>query len=368
MRCNGHFDGNMDLPLLQPDPLIATSRLRLGIVDEMQDLITISIPTFRRPSTLLHCLHSCLIQDYRPLEIDISDNSPTDDTRALVESVLPPEGVTIRYWRNVPTIGPVENQKKLLASVRGRRFVWMNDDDALLPGSVSAMAASFSLASNVILSYGCEQVINSAGEVLPDHTNYWNVKYQRISEQTGLRHNLLICAFWQQVPHVGFLVLTEAARKVGVRGRAEVGLAIDVDFMIRLGQAYRGYAHVFIDRMVVQSRIAETTLSQTSLDVAWKFFDVLVNMADLSPEEAEARERLLRRIAPIAMREYAMARGRQAALRLMMSRRYPRGESAFRLAYTLGLIAMPKMIFTMRRMAGDTVDERGWISGGYLRR
>ncbi len=221
----------------------------------MSDLITISIPTYRRPTFLLHCLRSCLAQDYRPLEIDISDNSPTDETGTLVRSVPLPEGITLRYWRNSPSIDPVENFRKLLGAARGRRLVWMNDDDVLLPGAVSAMSDAFSLAPDVIVSYGIEQVINTEGEVLAEFTVRWNIEYQRLSSETGLRRDLLVCAFWGQISHIGYLVLTEAARKVGFRDRSEVGLAADIDFTIRLAQAFKASAHVFINHITAQTRI-----------------------------------------------------------------------------------------------------------------
>lgn len=37
----------------------------------MDSLVTISVPTYRRPSLLLHALHSCFLQDYRPIEVDV---------------------------------------------------------------------------------------------------------------------------------------------------------------------------------------------------------------------------------------------------------------------------------------------------------
>jgi glycosyltransferase involved in cell wall biosynthesis len=321
----------------------------------VSDLITISIPTYRRPSILLHCLHSCLTQDYRPLEIDISDNSPNDDSRALVESLTPPEGITLRYWRNTPSVGPVENQKKMFASARGRRFVWMNDDDVLLPGAVSAMSAAFSLAPDVIVSYGIEQIINSAGEILPDASARWNAEYEQLPECTGLRRDLLVCAFWQQMAHVGYLVLTDAARKVGVRDRSEVGLAVDTDFAIRLGQTYRGAAHVFIDRLTVQSRLTSSSLSQTSRDVCWKLYDIVAAMDKLSPEEARARDRLLRRMGPLTLREHALARRRSAALRVLLSCTYRR-VGLLRIAYSAGLIAMPELAVAMRGRVRNGLD------------
>src|SRR5918998_1788745 len=108
----------------------------------MNELITISIPTYRRPSLLLSCLQTCFMQDYRPLEIDVSDNSPDDQTGRLARQITPPPGVTIRYWRNEGSLGPVGSVQKLFGKARGRRIMLMQDDDALLPGAVSALDAA----------------------------------------------------------------------------------------------------------------------------------------------------------------------------------------------------------------------------------
>lgn len=318
----------------------------------MSDLITICIPTHRRPTMLLHCLHSCLTQDYRPLEIDISDNSPTDETRILVESLALPSGVTLRYWRNCPAIGPVENMKKLFASARGRRFVWMNDDDALLPGAVSAMAEAFSMAPDVIAVYGREQLINVAGECLPEQTAYWNAECRRTVKYAGINRDLLVCAFLRQIPHIGFLIQTEVARKIGIRDRSEIGLAADTDFNIRFAQAYRGCAFVFIDREIVQSRLTPSRLSWAEFDVGWKLYDFVASLNGLLPGEASARDEFLGLLAPIALRENALAYRRRAALRILLSRTYLRAEKdLLKRAYRLGLIAMPRVAHAIRRLA-----------------
>ena len=120
----------------------------------MDDLITISIPTYRRPTLLLSCLQTCFMQDYRPLEIDISDNSPDDQTGQLVRQITPPPGVTIRYWRNEGGLGPVGSVQKLFDKARGRRILLLHDDDALLPGAVSALNGGFGWSPDVVLAYG----------------------------------------------------------------------------------------------------------------------------------------------------------------------------------------------------------------------
>ena len=276
--------------------------------------------------------------------------------------MTPPADITLRYWRNSPSLGPVGNHKKLFATARGRRFVWMNDDDVLLPGAVNAMAKAFSLAPDVIVTYGFEQIINAAGEILPEQTASSNAEYERIPECTGVRRDLLVCAFWQQISHVGFLVLTEAARRVGIRDRSEVGLAVDADFAIRLAQAYRGSAHVFINHMTVQSRATSASLSQTALDVSWKFYDFVAGIDGLSPEEGRARDRLLRRIGPSTLREHSFAHRRQAALQVLLSPTYPHDQGLIRTAYSVSLIAMPRLAYAMRRLAGDRSDQGHQLS------
>jgi hypothetical protein len=150
------------------------------------------------------------------------------------------------------------------------------------------------------------------------------------------------------MPHVGFLVLTDAARRVGIRDRSEVGLAADTDFAIRLGQIYRGSAHAFVDRVTIQTRLEPHTLSWTSQDVSWKLYDIVAGIDNLSPEEARARDRLLARVAPHALREHALAHRRKAALRIMLSSAFRQRSGLIRMAYSATLIALPRLAFAMR--------------------
>jgi glycosyltransferase involved in cell wall biosynthesis len=329
----------------------------------MSGLITICIPTHRRPSLLLHCVHSCLIQDYRPLEIVISDNSPTEDTTDLVRSITAPAGVTLHYWRNCPAIGAIENHRKVLASASGHRLVWMNDDDVLLPGAVVAMNEGFSRGSDVIAVYGVEQIINGAGEILPERTAYSNAKFHRIPRYAGVRRDMLVCALWRQVPHVGFLVDTEAAKRVGFRDRSEVGLAADLDFAIRLARLYKGCSFVFLDRPTTQTRWAPQGLSGVGLDVCYRLYDVVASLADLSREEFCARDELLAAIAPVALRENALGKRRRAALRIFFSRAYRdhSRESLIKQAYVLCLIAAPGLVGGMRDSLSRACIRRGWL-------
>ncbi len=319
----------------------------------MTDLITICLPTYRRPTLLSQCLHSCLAQDYRPLEIDIADSSPNEDTRRLVEAITPPEGVQLRYRHLPPSTEPQAKVNALFAEARGRRLLIIHDDDCFLPGAISALDAAFTSAPDVVLAYGREQVINEAGEFLPDATLAWEAEAWRTPDQVGIRRDLLVCGLARQVPVNAFLIESEVMRRMGFRSRAEVGVAEDTDFGIRLAQAYRGSgAFAFIERQTTQRRFAQSSLAWTALDTCWQVYDELAAMEGLSPEEERARDFTLRRLARGALRENALGGRRRAAVRVFLSRHYPRGEEgAARTLYSLGLLALPRATSVLRRLA-----------------
>lgn len=319
----------------------------------MGDLITICIPTYRRPSLLLSCLQTCFMQDYRPLEIDIGDNSPDDQTGRLVNAVAPPPGIALRYWRNDPPLGMIGNVRKLFAEARGPRLLLMHDDDALLPGAVSALDEGFRMAPDVVAAYGTLEVTDERGERIAEETRRDNFNAKRTPEQAGLRRDLLTCALWRQFPPNGFLIGTEAARRIGFRDRAEIGLAQDTDFGIRLALAYRGSgAFAFISRTTSQFRMAPTSQRFNEPDTCWRFYDDLARLEKLTPEEEQARDWTLARIARTAVIENALGRRRGDALRILRSRHYPGSEDWARTLYILGLLAMPRTFRVARKYVG----------------
>jgi glycosyltransferase involved in cell wall biosynthesis len=319
----------------------------------MPDLITITLPTYRRPTMLSQTLQSCFLQDYRPLEIDVGDSSPNDGTQSLVRSLAVPEGIALRYHRLPPTIDFHDKVLRLFAEARGRRLVIIHDDDVFLPGAIAALDAAFAQTPDVVLAYGREEMINEAGEVLPEATRASQVEAWRTADQAGLRRDLMVCALSRQVPPNGFLIETEVMRRIGFRSRAEIGFAEDTDFGIRLAQAYGGRgAFAFLERLTTQRRLMRSSLGWTAPDTCWQLFDEMAAMQGLSPEEERARAWTLRHCARAALRENALGGRRQAALRIFRSPYYPRGEEGLaRTLYSLGLVAMPRATLALRRLA-----------------
>jgi glycosyltransferase involved in cell wall biosynthesis len=296
---------------------------------------------------LAQALQSCFAQAYRPLEIDVGDDSPTDDTQRLVAMLVVPSGITLRYHHNEPRLGQSANVARLFAEARGSRLMLLHDDDALLPGALTALDDAWQSAPDVVLAYGKQEVVTHDGELsLPDTDNY-NTNAFRTADYAGVRRDLVVCALRRQVPNNAYLVETDAARAVGYRSEEQVGDSCDTDFSIRLAQYARGRAFVYTDRINSQYRLNATGLSR-SYNVSWKFFDIVAGLDGLSADELAARDLLLEKIAPRAIVENALHGRRDVALRIIRSRFY-RGHSKLKTAYHLSVIAQPKLL-ALRRL------------------
>jgi glycosyltransferase involved in cell wall biosynthesis len=324
------------------------------VIDEHRPgLITISIPTFRRPSLLLHALHSCFTQDYRPLEIDIGDDSDGRETQRLVETLTTPPGVVLRYWRNRPGLGQVGNVNSLFSRARGARLMLLHDDDVLLPGAVSALAKTFSLSNAVIAAYGIQEVISEHGEASETETLVNNEHANRTPTFTGLQTKPVVCALWRQFPNNGYLIDAEIARRIGYRDVRIVGNANDVDFAIRVATENRNSAFYFLNRRTSQYRLSNGSI-RGQHDTCRRFYAVLEQLPLASEAERRARDWLLEKIAEEAVVDHALHGEWKSALRIMSSKYYPRAHRPAKSIFHLAIIAFPGLysLRALRREAG----------------
>ncbi len=319
--------------------------------DSIEKLISICIPTYRRPTQLLHAIHSCVTQTYRPLEIEIGDDSPDNDSERLVESIVLPTGVSLRYRRNVPSLGQAANINALFAAVRAKYVVVLHDDDVLLPQAISQMHAVRQREPQAVAVYGCQQVIHENGERSESLSEALNIRYHRTATDAGPQPDALVAAFLRQFPNDGYMIDADRARAVGLRSFAEVGESCDTDFGIRLAMQSAADSFFFIDTMTTQYRLSTSGLSG-SRDISWRFYDYLLSLPNrFTPAQQAARETLLREIAVQATVEHALRGNRRSAFRIISSGFYPRQRKAglLKLLYHLSLIAFPQIDLLRRR-------------------
>lgn len=90
-------------------------------------LVTIAIPTFNRIELLKRAVGSVLMQNYKNLEIIVSDNNSSDGTCEYLKSILDPR---VKFYLGDRNIGMVLNWDRCLKMASGEYFILMSDDDA----------------------------------------------------------------------------------------------------------------------------------------------------------------------------------------------------------------------------------------------
>jgi glycosyltransferase involved in cell wall biosynthesis len=308
----------------------------------MNDLITICIPTCRRPDLLQESVESCFRQSYRPLEILIGDDSGDDRSIDKIQALSRPPGITITHAKHEPPLGQARNVNWLFLNSRGNRLLLLHDDDLLCDGGLDKLVAVWIRHSEITCAYGKQYLISSKGEVQHEETEAFNRRYDRVQANQGVQASAITAALSQQLPNNCFLLDAKSARAVGYRSEEEIGNSVDVDFGIRLAQSTSGKSFVFIDEFVSFYRLTEhSILRSRSFNYGEHLLFYEIMRLNVSEYDLAARNQLLRRISARAVLNAAMARDRLKALKIFLSRHYALRYADIRSLYRLAYIASP---------------------------
>jgi glycosyltransferase involved in cell wall biosynthesis len=132
-------------------------------------LVTIAIPTYNRADSYLpQSLASALAQTYSHLEIIVSDNCSTDDTKTYISSIVDPR---LRYFRHDVNIGATPNFNFCLEQARGDYFLLLHDDDLIDADFLaSCMVAAANTVEAAMIRTGA-RVVDGAGNVIRETVN-----------------------------------------------------------------------------------------------------------------------------------------------------------------------------------------------------
>jgi glycosyltransferase involved in cell wall biosynthesis len=75
---------------------------------ESPSLVSIGIPTYNRAELLKRAIESALNQDYKNIEVIISDNASTDDTESICQFYCN-QDARLKYVRHSQNRGPGAN-------------------------------------------------------------------------------------------------------------------------------------------------------------------------------------------------------------------------------------------------------------------
>ncbi|HXV25108.1 MAG TPA: glycosyltransferase family 2 protein [Alphaproteobacteria bacterium] len=206
-------------------------------------LVSICIPTCDRPLLLWEAILSCFAQSHRPLEVLIGDDSANDDSKSLVETIVSPQGVTLRYRRNRPRLGQAGNVNSLFDAACGDWIILLHDDDTLLPGAVGLLLDRFNSDPEIVAAYGKQWLMSFDGAVLEQESESLNRFYFRDPGHAGTRLSALEAALVQQFPNDGYMVRSSAARALRYPEEGETDRVSWCDFAFGLRLAQHGPFH-----------------------------------------------------------------------------------------------------------------------------
>jgi glycosyltransferase involved in cell wall biosynthesis len=99
---------------------------------------SVLLPTRNGGRFLSHCMHSILDEPYQDMELVVSDNANTDETKKVIHSFISDKRLKVVTLEEPVCV--TENWNRALQSSRGDYVLMMGDDDCLLPGYFSRMA------------------------------------------------------------------------------------------------------------------------------------------------------------------------------------------------------------------------------------
>lgn len=134
----------------------------------MTEKITVVIPTRERADTMRHCLATVVAQDSDRLQILVSDNASSPETRATVESFGDPR---IRYINTGKLLSIARNFEFALGHVEAGWVVMLGDDDGLVAGRLEPTvdmleASGLKALSSETCFYNWPKVVSAREPVL----------------------------------------------------------------------------------------------------------------------------------------------------------------------------------------------------------
>lgn len=104
--------------------------------------VSVLVPVYNGERHLPECLDSILAQDFRDLEILISDDGSTDRSPEIIKDFAARDS-RIRWWKNPCNLGLTANSNACLKEAKGEYIKFVHQDDKLLaPSAIRKLVAA----------------------------------------------------------------------------------------------------------------------------------------------------------------------------------------------------------------------------------
>ncbi|MFH1625990.1 MAG: glycosyltransferase, partial [Pseudomonadota bacterium] len=259
-------------------------------VEGQKPLVSVIVPTYKRPDMLKEALTSVLSQTYQNFEV-IVVNDAGDDVKDVIDA-LNKEGKII-YLQHKENRGLPAARNTGLKAAKGKYIAYLDDDDIYYPNHLETLVG---FLENNDYKVAYTDSYHAFQEWITDR--YVTVGKKIIYSHDFDRQQLLI---FNYIP-----VLNVVHRKdmIEVAGLFDVTLGAheDWDMWIRLSQ-YGDFHHINIPTTEVSIRTDETTMTSRSrmpflktMKIIHKRYSYLVTNPSIFEEQKKAEEGLARQL------------------------------------------------------------------------
>ncbi len=125
-------------------------------------LVSIITPSYNQAAFLEKTIGSVLEQDYPAIEYMVVDGGSTDESVQIIRKYKD----LLTWWVSEKDSGQAEAINKGFARAKGEFVAWLNSDDYLMPGAVTAAVRVLQENPNACFVFGNVRVVDPSGLVL----------------------------------------------------------------------------------------------------------------------------------------------------------------------------------------------------------
>jgi glycosyltransferase involved in cell wall biosynthesis len=185
---------------------------------ETLPLVSIVTPSFNQARFLERTMRSVLDQDYPRIEYIVMDGGSTDGSAGIIQRY----DDQLAVWRSERDRGQTDAINKGFALAKGEILAWLNSDDVLQPGAVSAAVAAFQTHPEASVVYADATFIDENDRVIGNFP----------ARQTSYR---LLRQGYVHIPQQAAFFRADLWRKVGPLDPSFY-FAMDYDLWVRLAK------------------------------------------------------------------------------------------------------------------------------------
>lgn len=132
--------------------------------EKINPTVSIITPSFNQAAFLEETMRSVLEQDYPNIEYIIMDGGSKDGSLEIIQK----HAGRLAAWESKPDRGQTDAINQGFGKASGEIFAWLNSDDILLPGAVSAAVKALQANPQAGMVYGNALLINAEGKKIGD--------------------------------------------------------------------------------------------------------------------------------------------------------------------------------------------------------